>query len=140
MLAQSIGLGYPTVPGANETVVLFDSSLTFKGLELATLGITRLRFDFAGLDQPSAASGLKGYKSIDKGVTWHQSEFVCKGASIIIPVQVTADTGSASCYYDIAISSARYVKFTFTAGAAPPTAGAWHPVITLQTDHPEGAT
>jgi hypothetical protein len=136
-MSGQIGVGAPAAPGNNATVTLFDSTVTFSKMGLQANQITRIRFDFAGLNQASATNGLVGYKSSDKGATWHPCSFAYNGSLATLPATVAADTGSDSSSYDIAIASASDVKFTFTAGATGPTV--WAPVITLQAGHPQSS-
>jgi len=127
---QRIGIGAPAAPAKNATVPLFDSTVAFNKMGLRALGIARIKFDFAGLDQPSATNGLKGYKSNDKGTTWYDCSFSVSGASGSLPTTVAADTGTDSMSYDIFIGTAEDVKFTFTASATGPTI--WPPIITCE--------
>lgn len=124
---QTIQVGAPAVPANNGTAVLFDSTTLKVGLPM--LGIQRVRISFPGLNQASAANGLKGYKSPDKGANWYEATFASDGSSTTLPATVAADTGSDSDCFDIFVGTERDVKFTFTAGAAAPTI--WTPVIIL---------
>jgi len=135
---QPIRISPPAAPAANATVVLFDSTVVFANMGLAMMGITRVKLDFAGVNQPSASGGLIGYKSSDKGATWNACSFAALGSASSLPATVTADTGSDSCSYDIAVSSAADVKFTFTASGTGPTV--WAPVITLQVGVPNSSS
>lgn len=126
----TIRVGCVAAPVAGATVTLFDSTATFPGCGLAMMGIDRIRFDFAGLDQPSAASGLIGYKSNDKGTTWYPSAFSASGSAESLPCTVDADTGSDGDSYEVFIGTPGDVKFTFTASGTAPTTG-WPPCITL---------
>jgi hypothetical protein len=136
-LLGQFGVGAPAAPGNGATVPLFDSTVTFSKMGLAANQVTRIRFDFAGLNQPSAASGLAGFKSSDKGKTWFPCKFAYNGGTALLPATVSADTGSDSNSYDIFIGGAADVKFTFTASATGPTV--WNPIITLQAGVPQSA-
>jgi hypothetical protein len=122
---QRIKIGAPAAPANNGTVVLFDSTVHLKG-GLAQNGIGRVRLSFPGLDQASAADGLKGYTSPDKGATWYPFKF----GGTVLPATVAADTGADHDAFDIFVGTEEDVKFEFTAGAAAPTV--WTPIITLQ--------
>lgn len=124
---QTIRVGAPAAPAAGATATLLDSTTLKVGL--ATMGIQRVRIGFPGLDQPSAASGLKGYKSTDRGATWYEATFTTAGSAATLPATVAADTGSDSDSYDIFVGTDADVKFTFTASGTGPTI--WAPVITL---------
>ena len=132
-----IGIGAPAVPTAGATVTLFDSSVVFP-IGLRATGIGRVQFDFAGLNQPSAASGLIGYKSNDRGATWHPCSFAVVGSATSLPATVAADTGADSSSYDIFVGTADHVKFTFTASGTVPTV--WAPIITVQAGNVHSGT
>lgn len=132
----TIQIGAPAAPANNGTVVLFDSTTLKVGLHL--LGVTRVRLSFPGMNQASAADGLKGYKSTDKGANWYAATFSEAGAAATLPATVAADTGSDSSSYDIPVLGERDVKFTFTAGATAPTI--WAPIITLQVGNPQSGS
>jgi hypothetical protein len=125
---QPIRVGAPAVPANDGTAVLFDSTVTLKG-GLQMSGVARIRIDLAGVNQASAASGLKGYKSPDKGAHWYLSAFSATGSSASLPATTTADTGADGYSVDIFLGTCADVKFTWTAGATAPTV--WNPVITL---------
>jgi len=115
----------PTVPGNNATVTLFDSTVTFKKMGLATHNVGRVKFSFPGLSQPSAASGLIGYVSGDGGTNWYQSTMSASGSSTSLPATVPADTGTDNAAYDVYVGCYADVKFTFTAAATAPSAATW---------------
>jgi hypothetical protein len=121
-------------PTAGATVELFNSATLFAKAGLQTMGIVRVKLSFPGLNQPSAAGGLIGYKSPDKGATWYPATFAPTGASNALPQTVAADTGSDSNSYNINVSTETDVKFTFTASGTAPTI--WAPVVTLQYGNP----
>jgi len=126
---QRIGIGVPAAPAAGATVTLFDSTVSFLG-GLRMHGIGRVEIDFAGLDQPSAASGLIGYKLAPDGTTWKKCAFTVVGASTSLPATVAADTGTDSSSYDIFVGTADHVKFTFTAsGTGPTDKTCWPPKV-----------
>ena len=127
----------PPAPGNGAKVVLFDSTKVFGAGMMGANQIQRIRFDFAGLDQPSAASGFVGFKSIDKGVTWKQCAFSLTGSGNTLPQTVAADTGTDSNSYDIFIGSAPDVKFEWTASGTGPTV--WPRTITLQAGMPQSS-
>ena len=124
-----IRLGAPAAPALNATVVLFDSTVTFGKMGLRMNGVHRVLYSFPGLNQASAASGLKGYKSPDGGANWYPATFAPAGDPNALPLTIAADTGSDSDEVDIDVSGDDDVKFTFTAGTAPTV---WGPVITLE--------
>ena len=125
-------------PAAGATVTLFDSTVTFNKMGLAANGITRIQFDFAGINQASDTNGFVGYKSTDKGVTWKQCAFTAVGTANAIPCTVAADTGTDSSAYDIPIHTVPDVKFTWKASGTGPTV--WPPVVTLQVGNVHSAT
>ena len=96
-MSGQFGISAPaTPPTAGSTVAVFDSTKAFNKLGLQANQITRVKIDFAGLDQPSASGGLIGYKSRDKGATWYHCAFAYAGGSATLPATVAADTGSDS--------------------------------------------
>lgn len=128
----------PPAPGNNATVVLFDSTKMPGAGMLSAMQIQRIKLDFNGLNQPSAASGLKGYKSDNGGANWYQCAFSLAGSGATLPQTVAADTGTDSTSYDIFIGSARDVKIEFTASGTGPTI--WPRTITLQAGMPQSST
>jgi hypothetical protein len=132
---QRIKFGNPPVaaPTANATVVLFDSTKHLPG-GLSQNGIGRIQISFIGLDQASAAGGLIGYSSPDKGTTWYPFKF----GGTTLPATVAADTGADHSAYDIFVGTEEDVKFTFTAGATPPTV--WTPMVFGQVGNVHSGT
>jgi hypothetical protein len=130
-----IRVGGQATPTAGSTVTLLDTKVMFGGMGLQAMGITRVKMSFPGLNQPSAAGGLIGYKK-DAAGTYHQATFAPSGAPNAFPQTVAADTGTDSNAYDVAVSSELDVKFTFTASGTAPTAG-WPPIVTLQYGNPQ---
>jgi hypothetical protein len=124
MYFSTARLGTPTGPANNGTVTLFDSTLAFKG-GMRMHGVGRVKLAFPGLSQASAASGLIGYISGDKGVTWNPCAFSATGSATTLPATVPADTGADSASYDIYVGPYDDVKLTFTAGATAPSAATW---------------
>lgn len=127
-MGTEIGIVGPAAPVAGATVTLADSTVNFGGLGLRALGITHLRLDFAGLDQPSASGGLIGYKSPDKGTNWYKSAYVTSDSSTTLPATVAAQTSSDGSAYIIDLAGAPDAKFTWTASGTAPTV--WPPTIT----------
>lgn len=121
---ETIQLSVPAVPENNGTATLFDSTVSFPG-GLRMWGIGRLKLTFPSLSQASAASGLIGYISGDKGATWNPCAFSSVGSSASLPATVPADTGADSASYDIFIGPYTNVKVTFTAGGTAPSAATW---------------
>lgn len=121
---ETIQLSPPAVPANNGTATLFDSTVSFPG-GLRMWGIGRLKLSFPSLDRASAASGLIGYISGDKGVTWNPCAFTAVGSGGSLPATVAADTGSDNSSYDIFVGPYSDVKVTFTAGATAPSAATW---------------
>lgn len=128
-----IGIGAPPVPANNGTAVLFDSTVVFKG-GLQMNGIGRIEISFPGLDQASAASGLKGYSSPDGGANWYPFKF----GSTVLPATVAAATADDFSAYDIFVGTEKDVKITFTAGATAPTV--WKPIITATAGNVHSGT
>ena len=136
-LQGTVQVSLPPAPSAGATVELFNSVKAFGAGMMGPLQIQRIRLDFAGMDQPSAASGLVGYKSPDGGTTWYQCAFSLTGSGNTLPQTVAKDTGTDSTSYDIFIGSARDVKFLFTASGTGPTI--WPKSCTLQAGPPQSS-
>jgi hypothetical protein len=117
-------LATTAAPDNAGTVTLFDSTKAFKG-GMRMHGVGRVKLAFPALSQASAAGGLIGYISGDKGVTWNPCSFSAVGSSATLPATVPADTGADSASYDIYVGPYDDVKFTFTAGATAPSAATW---------------
>jgi len=116
-----IRLGAPAAPGNNATVTLFDSTVTFPaGLQASCIRFVTI--DFTNLDQASATAGLKGYKSVDRGLNWREDDF---GA--VLGVQIPTGDTTVKIY----VGSAQHVKITLTAGATGPSA--WYVNITADS-------
>lgn len=124
----------PAVPAANGTVVLFDSTKVLNKLGLSTVGVGRVQMSFPGLDQDSAAGGLIGYSSPDKGTTWYQFQF---GGSVL-PATVEKATATDFTSYDIFVGTEEDVKFELTVGGTAPTV--WHPQIFYQVGNVHSGT
>jgi hypothetical protein len=125
-----IGLGAPAAPTTGETIDLFDSRVTFGPGGMRREEIQRVRIAFPGLDEDSAADGLKGYVWSDGDSAYHQYKFDITGSGgTTLPATVTADDGTDSEAFDIFVGAHGDVKFTYTAAATPPSV--WGPVITL---------
>jgi hypothetical protein len=136
MFSQPIRISAPPVPANNGTVSLVDTTYVLGKLGLRANGIHRIIISFPGLDQASAASGMIGYKSPNKGTNWYQDTFAPSGGPSALPLTVPAATDTSIPEYDIDVSTADEVKITFTAGAAAPTV--WFPVITLEPKRVSG--
>ena len=121
---ERIRITAPAVPAQNGTAVLFDSTKHLAG-GLSPAGASRLRLSFPGLDQPSAAGGLKGYSSPDKGANWYPFQF----GGTVLPATVAAATATDFTAYDIFIGTAEDVKFELTIGTVPTV---WNPVIIVK--------
>ena len=132
MYSLPIRLGAPAVPGISATVTLVDSTVTFGKMGLRMNNIHRVIMAFPGLDQ---AGTLTGYKSPDGGANWYQDTFAPSG-STTLPATVAAQTATVTTEFDIDVSTADDVKFTFTAGGTAPTV--WKPVITLEPKRVSG--
>jgi hypothetical protein len=130
-----IRVGGQATPTAGSTVTLLDTKAMFGGMGLQAMGITRVKISFPGLNQPSAAGGLIGYKK-DAAGTYHPATLAPANDANALPQTVAADTGADSNAYNIAVSSELDVKFTFTASGTAPTAG-WPPIVTLQYGNPQ---
>jgi hypothetical protein len=116
-MLQNIKIGAPLAPGNNATVTLFDSTNLFPG-GLQAAGIGFVTIDFTNLDQASAAAGLKGYKSVDRGANWREDDF-----GGVLGVQIPAGDTIVKVY----VGSAEHAKITFTAGATGPSA--WYVTV-----------
>ena len=121
---ERIRITAPAVPAQNGTAVLFDSTKHVAG-GLSMAGASRLRLSFPGLDQPSAAGGLIGYSSANKGVTWNKFKF----GGTVLPATVAAATADDFSAYDIFIGTEEDVKFELTIGTVPTV---WNPVIIVK--------
>ena len=128
-MTPDIRLGAPAAPTSGAIVTLFDSTVTFNKAGLRMMGIRRVTLEFPGLDQASAAGGLIGYTSPDKGANWYKATFAPAGDANALPQTVAAQTASDCDSFDIDVQDHDDVKFTLTAGATGPTV--WKPVITL---------
>jgi hypothetical protein len=125
---ESIRLSVPAVPANNGTATLFDSTKSFPG-GMRVWGIGRMKLSFPSLSQASAAGGLIGYVSGDKGVTWNPCAFTATGSAAALPATVAADTGSDNSAYDIFVGAQDDVKVTFTAGSTAPSAATWARIV-----------
>lgn len=131
---ETVRVAAPAVPANNGTAVLFDSTKVFGGgKRMRMFGVGRVSMSFPGLDQASAANGLKGYVSSDGGTTWKAYAFTYStvAGTGTLPVQVTADTSSTSFLADVGVALHDDVKFELTVGATAPTV--WDPVIVYRT-------
>ena len=133
---QDIRIGAPAAPGNNATVTLVDTTAIFGKSGLRMNGIHRVCMSFPGLDQDSAASGLKGYSSPDHGANWYPCTFAPSGDPAALPLTVAAATVSDFTSYDVDVTTHDDVKFTFTAGATGPTV--WAPVLVLEVKRVSG--
>ena len=128
-MSPDIRIGAPAAPGANATVVLFDSTVTFNKAGLRMMGIHRVVVSFPGLDTPSLTAGLIGYTSPDKGTNWYKATMAPAGDANALPQTVAAQTASDSDGFDIDVSDVDDFKLTYTATGTAPTV--WKPVIML---------
>ena len=130
---QTVRVAAPSVPAAGATVALFDSTTVFGGgKRMSLFSVGRVELGFPGIDQASAASGLKGYTSSDGGTTWDPFSFNINGSTGSLPLTVSAATATDYSAYDIYVAGHDDVKFTFTAGTIAPTANTWRPEVTYR--------
>jgi hypothetical protein len=132
---QDIRIGAPPAPGNDATVVLVDTTALFGKMGLRMNGIHRITLSFPGLDQASAADGLKGYTSPNHGGNWYVDTFAT-ASTPGLPQTVAAQTATATASFDIDVTPFDDVKITFTAGATGPTV--WTPVIVLEIKRVSG--
>lgn len=122
---QPIKFAPPTVPANNGTATLFDSTTMLPLVSLQALGIGRVKLAFPNLSQASATSGLIGYISGDKGVSWQQYTFAPSGGTAVLPATVAAATGTDCSAFDVYVGPYADVKITLTAGATAPSDATW---------------
>ena len=125
---QYVKVGPPARPANNGTVTLLDSTRDLPG-GLSANNVGRVTMSFPGIDQASATSGLIGYSSVDKGVTWYKKAFTVVGTATALPATVAADSGADSSSFDVYVGTEEDVKFTLTVGATTPTAAKWLPIL-----------